>query len=128
MSRRFVNAKSRTDNLRLVAYYSSGKAVGTAWLGLIGGGYLVGPLDQDSKVSGDHCIYIYPDLKTAICGKFDGSNLVSGFPTTIIGTRVENEIVVPVVAMTPPRDEAATSPAAMMEMVRDTSTSQRISR
>ncbi len=61
----------REDNLRMVAFYESGSAVGTAWKRLVGGGYLVGSLDDDEKVSGKRCAYLYPDLSTAIIGRFE---------------------------------------------------------
>ena len=129
MTRRFGRAKSRNDNLRFVAFYHSGIAQGPAWIGLLGGAYLVGPLDKDSGgsdgsapgVTGDHCIYIYPDLKTAIVGKFEKSQLIEGCATTIVGTRIENHILVPIV-------EELKIGGSNMVVTRDVSTNQRISR
>lgn len=121
MTRHFHAAKDRGDNLRLVAFYHSDRAEGVAWIGLIGGAFLVGPLDQEGKISGEECIYIYPDLKTVLCGRFKGSQLVSGYASTIVGVRVANEILVPVVAK-------ETMGAARATVTRDISTNQRISK
>ena len=41
-------------------------------LTLQGGAFLVGPVDDETEeFSGRNVLYLYPDLKSAICGRFD---------------------------------------------------------
>ena len=123
MTRRFGKALARNDNLRLVAFYHGGTVVGPAWIGLVGGAYLVGPVPEDGAgVTGNSCIYIYPDLKAAIVGRFEDSHLIEGRAVTIVGTRMENHILVPVV------EELGAGVPANLVVTRDVSTNQRISR
>ena len=60
--------------LGYIGYYSSSKASGTFWAGMRGGrptGHLHGVVDTaDGSISGNNISYIYPDMETALLGKF----------------------------------------------------------
>lgn len=99
-SRTFGPAKGRKDNLRTVAFYDSGDIVGRVWKGLIGGAFLFGPVDDDGEIDGEDCLFIYPDLATAICGAFHRGELISGRTHDLepMSGGFENGIPVPKVA------------------------------
>jgi hypothetical protein len=74
-----LSFKARSDSLQSIAFYENGLiGAGAMWKGLIGGAYLVGNVDDDGEMFGDDCVFIYPDLRTAISGNFRGGQLVSG--------------------------------------------------
>lgn len=78
-----VNSNFRYG-LMSVENYHLGLPVGQAWQGLMGGAYLVGRLDPDSgKVCDKQGFYIYPDLCTAVRGRFCDGQLISGQAVTI---------------------------------------------
>ncbi len=119
ITRRFVAARHRKDNLKMVAFFRHGEARGTAWKGLLGGAFLVGPLDAEEAISGEQAIYVYPDIRTVIVGRFEGDRLVRGRMGTIVGVAFEDFVAVPSVAVDQESD---------VTVVRDVSTGRRISR
>ena len=44
-----------------VSFYSRGKRVGTAWEFKVGGGYVVGKVDNQGELTGAEVAYVYPD-------------------------------------------------------------------
>ncbi len=62
-----------TNDLDKIGFYKNNKISGTVWKGLMGGAFLVGEVDQETeKYSGRHVTYLYPDLKTTVCAKYQG--------------------------------------------------------
>ena len=51
--------------------------VGICWRGLIGGAWLYGEVDKIGEFTGDEIAYIYPDLRTALVGRFINGTMVS---------------------------------------------------
>ena len=67
-----------------MAFYRNDSISGTVWQFLAGGAILVGQVDRETELfSGRDVIYIYPDLFTAIIGRYDNGVLVSGFMCNI---------------------------------------------
>ena len=58
--------------------YSRGVPSGYCWEAVLGGFWRVGWLDSDGEFTGKDVAMIYPDLKTAIVGKYSRGQLVSG--------------------------------------------------
>ena len=57
--------------IQFLGRFKNGKAVGTFWMGLKGGGYLHGEFDDNGTVTGDNISFIYPDGETAFLGRFE---------------------------------------------------------
>ena len=64
--------------------FKHGSPSGLSWFSLEGGGWLVGDLDQDGSYTGE-AAYLYPDLSTAIVGKFDAGKLIVGREARLVG-------------------------------------------
>ena len=60
------------SNLGLVTWgsFEHGKPVGTAWRGVIGGGWIYGRVDVSGHLLGNEIAYVYGDLSTVWLGKF----------------------------------------------------------
>ena len=63
--------------LSFVGRIEDGIPVGVCWRGLIGGAWLYGEVDEIGEFTGDGIAYIYPDLKTALIGRFINGTMVS---------------------------------------------------
>ena len=64
--------------------FQDGSPSGLSWFSLEGGGWLVGDLDQGGSYTGE-AAYLYPDLSTAIVGKFDAGKLIVGREARLVG-------------------------------------------
>ena len=71
--------------LSFIGYFEAGIPSGICWRGLIGGAWLYGQVDANGDFTGSDIAYIYPDMKTAIIGKFVKGMLQSGRETSIVG-------------------------------------------
>ena len=56
-----------------------------AWLGLVGSGFIYGPVDENGRPSGKDVIFIYPDFQTALVGTFEGGVMISAVEGEIAG-------------------------------------------
>ena len=84
LERKFHGTYSDAKVLQRVAFYCNDSISGTVWQFLAGGAILVGQVDRETELfSGREVIYIYPDLFTAISGRYDNGILVSGFMCNI---------------------------------------------
>ena len=84
LERKFHGTYSDAKVLQRVAFYCNDSISGTVWQFLAGGAILVGQVDRETELfSGRDVIYIYPDLFTAIIGRYDNGILVSGFMCNI---------------------------------------------
>jgi len=84
LERKFHGTYPDAKVLQRVAFYCNDSISGTVWQFLAGGAILVGQVDRETELfSGRDVIYIYPDLFTAIIGRYDNGILVSGFMCNI---------------------------------------------
>lgn len=66
-----------TEGISYIAQFKNGKRVGPVWIGLVGDpilaqGFLYGlPDKKTGKLTGDDIVYIYPDYKTVLRGRFE---------------------------------------------------------
>jgi histone-lysine N-methyltransferase SETD7 len=87
-----------TDKLRQLTYvgwYERGLAVGTCWTKWEGGGWLVGKMAKDGTVTGDNIAFLYPDLSTAVVGRFECGELVEAFPATLVAAEMNKGVLEP---------------------------------
>ena len=68
--------------LGFLSRFQNGVPKGHFYIGMIGGGALLGHFEGRKKVIE---AFIYPDFSTAIIGTFDGNKLVKGRGTSILG-------------------------------------------
>jgi histone-lysine N-methyltransferase SETD7 len=62
-----------------MAFYANDQISSIVWQCLIGGAFLVGKVDPETDTfCGKEIIYLYPDLTTAIFGRFVDGQLISG--------------------------------------------------
>ena len=59
-----------------IAQFSGGRMVGHVWWSVLGGGWLHGHVDTRGQLSGDTCMYIYPDMRTVLLGAFHQSSMI----------------------------------------------------
>ena len=91
-----------------VGRYRGGVAWGHCWQGVEGGGWITGQLDPSGELTGDKIAFVYPDLSTAILGRFDRGVLVSGLAGRITGLEVLEDIAVPQIEITAGQSEFVT--------------------
>ena len=65
-----------SPGLSFVGRFENGIPTGVCWRGLIGGAWLYGIVDDIGEFTGDEIAYIYPDLNTALFGKFVNGTMV----------------------------------------------------
>lgn len=58
-------------DLSFLGRYKNGKPNGNFWLRMIGGGFMHGKFNDDGSATGDNMSFIYPDMETALVGKFE---------------------------------------------------------
>ena len=85
--------------------HRDGVGRGQCWQWVEGGGWLTGPLDSSGDFTGDNIAYLYPDLTTAILGRFDKGVLISGRAASLSGVRLVDNIAVPEFTVTGGEDE-----------------------
>ena len=61
--------------LKRVCWFSRNIPTGNVWHFLKGGGFLVGQADSMGIMTGDNIAFLYPDLRTALCGMFIKSKM-----------------------------------------------------
>lgn len=75
--------------------YRNGRQSGQCWLWKEGGGYLTGKVNEEGKLTGDEIAFVYPDLETAIVGRFEDGVLVNGRASKIASVSLESGVMVP---------------------------------
>ena len=71
---RYFDQKGR---LTFAGNHRSGVAEGTCWQIVRGGGSVVGLVDHEGHLTGEHITYLYPDYTTALHGTFSRGVMVS---------------------------------------------------
>ena len=76
----FIKEELVRQGTRFLGYYKNGYASGTFWAGMLGGepyGHLHGTIqDANGIISGNNISYIYPDMETALVGKFEDRTML----------------------------------------------------
>ena len=67
-----------------LAQFKNGKLDGHFWLGLLGGGSLLGQVDEHGQMSGNDLAYIYPDGTTAFYGRFEDKFMIAGHHVEVL--------------------------------------------
>lgn len=94
--------RGREDNGRLnyVGWYRAGIPHGPTWLAVRGDGWLVGELDEKGEFTGDDIVFLYPDLSTALIGKFHQGEVVSVRAGTVEDITFRHSVLIPKVRIT----------------------------
>ena len=79
--------------LSFIGRYRNGRAFGPCWLYKEGGGFLYGIPDENGKFTGDKLAYVYPDLETALIGRFKDGILISGVAARISSCEIVNDVM-----------------------------------
>jgi len=75
-----------------VAWFKDGVRTGVAWEFRAGGGAVVGAVDLGGALSGDHVVYVYPDMWTMLAGgSFDDGQLVRGYESRLERIEMDDE-------------------------------------
>ena len=113
--RTFVQQVSETRNMMMMMMmmevvwlgrHRGGVGWGQCWQWVDGGGWITGLLDSRGHFTGDNIAFLYPDLTTAIVGRFQEGVLVSGLPAQVCGMRLVEDIAVPEFIITGEKEEA----------------------
>ena len=94
--RKMIVKKFRTftQQVSWLGRYHSGVARGQCWEWREGGGYITGQVDSRGRFTGDNIAFVYPDMSTAILGRYNDGVLVSGAPATVAEVTLEQDIAV----------------------------------
>ncbi len=66
-----------SGELAFVGHYGDGRPEGYVWRGLKGGAWVHGKVNEEGELTGENIAYVYPDLRTALIGKFKRGIMVS---------------------------------------------------
>ena len=66
-------------HLQEISYYDNGIRIGIAYEFKVGGGFIVGQVDQLGNMTGNDIAYVYPDFESMLVGEFKNGELVSGY-------------------------------------------------
>lgn len=74
--------------MSLTGRFSNGIPTGDFWIQMIGGGFLHGKFEENTgKVTGDKLAFIYPDMETALVGKFTNFEMISAEEAEVVGVK-----------------------------------------
>ena len=68
--------------------YRRGTPAGRCWAWREGGGWLTAVVDGRGALTGDRVCFLYPDLETALVGRWEEGEMVRGAPALLTGFRV----------------------------------------
>lgn len=80
--------------LTFVGRYANGRPSGPCWNYREGGGFLFGIPDHTGTLTGAEIAYIYPDLETALVGKFDLEVMVEARKARVVASKMVGGILV----------------------------------
>ena len=79
------------NGIGALGYFENSKASGTFWVGMFGGkpnGHLHGTIDvDDGTITGDNISYIYPDMETALLGRFENAVMIKAQESTVLDVK-----------------------------------------
>ena len=81
--------------LKEFSCFNNGVRIGWIYKGLIGGGYVIGKVDDKGDLTGQDIAFIYPDVRTAIKGQFTCGVLESGQECRVTSSRQVGGVIVP---------------------------------
>ena len=73
----FTKTLNSRKEVQALCWYQNGLPFSHCWLWCLGGGYLVGKLDQAGNFSGSDLAFVFPDLSTPLHGTFRRGRMVS---------------------------------------------------
>ncbi len=79
--------------LAMVGLFVEGRARGPFWQKVEGGGFLYGRLDKRGAFSGNSNAFIYPDMRTAMRGRFKGGDMVAARACQVVDTREQDNVL-----------------------------------
>lgn len=88
------------SSLAWMGHYRAGLPRGVCWVALLGGGWMVGRVDQAGAFTGTDIAFLYPDLRTALVGEWREGRLVDGRAATITGLEEVQGVMVPTFTLT----------------------------
>jgi len=90
-----VRGVTLSGRLDYIGWYSCGLPTGLTWKYVRGDCWLVGCQDSTGNFTGEDIAFIYPDLETALVGKFEKGILVSAKPARVLSTELKNGVLIP---------------------------------
>jgi len=83
------------QKLAYLGHYAAGKPKGVCWTAIKGGGWIIGRQDSKAEYTGDNIAFLYPDLSTALVGKFLQGILVSARSAVVASSSLVDGVLVP---------------------------------
>lgn len=83
------------SGLSWIGHYRAGLPHGTCWVSMLGGGWLVGRVDDSGAFTGADIAFLYSDLSTALVGEWRDSKLVAGRSGRLTGLQEVQGVLVP---------------------------------
>ena len=77
-----------------LGHYSGGVPTGVCWQAVLGSAWLVGHLDTAGQMTGSDLAFLYPDLRTALVGRFKNGELLSAFHSKVISVTEKSGVLV----------------------------------
>ena len=91
LERKFDGPYPHAKSLHRIAFYCNDNVISICEC-LIGGAYLIGKADPETEmINARDAIYVYPDLQTAIQGRFVDGQLISGKMCSIEDVQINPE-------------------------------------
>jgi len=71
--------------VNFIGNYYAGLPSGVVWTKMIGGGWMVGRVDDSGQYTGSQIAYLYPDNSTALFGEFHNGEMIKAKPARLCG-------------------------------------------
>jgi len=83
------------SGLSWIGHYRAGLPHGTCWVSMLGGGWLVGRVDDNGAFTGTDIAFLYSNLSTALVGEWRDGKLVAGRSSRLTGLQEVHGVLVP---------------------------------
>jgi len=77
-------SSSSETQISFLGRFKNGKPSGNFWLRMIGDGFMHGEFNNHGEATGDNLSFIYPDMETALVGKFEDFVMKSAHEAAVI--------------------------------------------
>lgn len=83
------------NEVNFIGHYKSGLPTGVVWTKMVGGGWMVGCVDDSGQYTGSQIAFLYPDYSTALFGTFHNGEMIKARPARISRIVIKDGVMCP---------------------------------
>lgn len=82
-----------TPGIGFLGRMRNGRPVGRGWIEMLGGGFLHGHVTDRMTITDKEAVYVYPDMETALMGKFIDNRMESAREVNVTGVGCDGDVL-----------------------------------